>query len=90
VSRRRQITAWLHIATSAFIAGTIGALWACTSMLAPTFEGNFIPELVALEGAAAIALLRGREWGVALVGVSAIQLVVFLIGTVLASTRGGR
>lgn len=88
MSRRRQIAAWLHIAAGLFVAGTVGALWVCAAMLAPMFEGSFVPGLVAmfgrpiavvligfgvLEVAAAIALLRESGWArVALLMVSAV------------------
>jgi hypothetical protein len=104
MSLHRRIAAWLHVAVAAFIVGATGMLWICAAMLAPTFEGSFVPDLVAmfgrpiavaliafgtLEAAAAIAVLRGREWGrVALVMISALQLVVFPIGTAVALYTG--
>ena len=100
MSTRRKIAAWLHIAAGVFVAGMVGALWVLATMLASTFEGSFVPELVAmfgrpvaaaligfgvLEVAAAIALLRGREWArVPILMASAVQLLVFPIGTALA------
>ena len=104
MSRHRQIAAGLHISAGLFVAGTVGALWVCAALLAPTFEGSFVPGLVAMFGrpiavvligfgvleiAAAIALLRDSAWAhVALLMVSAVLLLVFPIGTSLAIYTG--
>lgn len=95
----KQIAAWLHIAAGAFVATLIAGLWVYAALLAPIFEGSFIPELFAMFGrpvavallsfamleiVAAVALLRRRRWArFALVAVGAAQLAVFPIGTAL-------
>ncbi len=100
MNRQRRITAGLHIAAGLFVAGTAGALWVCAALLAPTFEGSFVPGLVAmfgrpiavaligfgvLEVAAAVGVLRQSAWArVTLLLVSAVQLLMFPIGTALA------
>ena len=100
LSIHRKIASWLHIAVGALIAALISTLWICAALLAPVFEGSFIPGLVAmfgrpvavallafatLEVAAAVALLRRRRWArYGLYGVAATQLVIFPIGTALA------
>ena len=100
LSIHRKIASWLHIAVGALIAALISTLWICAALLAPVFDGSFIPGLVAmfgrpvavallafatLEVAAAVALLRRRRWArYGLYGVAAAQLVIFPIGTALA------
>ena len=75
-------------------------LWVCIALLAPVFDGTFIPELVsavgrpvalvllafaALEVAAANALLKHRRWAAyALLAVGGAQLPIFPIGSALA------
>ena len=104
MSRRRLIAAGLHVAAGLFVAGTVGTLWVCAAMLAPMFEGSFVPGLVAmfgrpvaivligfgvLEVAAAIALLRGSSWArMVLLTVSAVLLFVFPVGTALSIYTG--
>ena len=100
LSIHRKIASWLHIAVGALIAALTFTLWICAALLAPVFDGSFIPGLVAmfgrpvgvallafatLEVAAAVALLRRRRWArYGLNGVAAAQLVIFPIGTALA------
>lgn len=100
MNTRRKVAAWLHIAAAAFVATLVAGLWVCAALLAPSFEGSFLPELVtmfgrpvavallvftAVEAAAAIALLRGQPWAVhLLMGVGLLQLPVFPIGTALS------
>ena len=95
-----KIASWLHIAAGALIAALISTLWVCAALIAPAFDGTFIPGLVAmfgqplavallafatLEMAAAVALLHRRGWArYALFGVGAAQLLIFPIGTGLA------
>ena len=99
LSIHRKIASWLHIAVGALIAALTSTLWICYALLAPVFDGSFIPGLVAmfgwpvavallafatLEVAAAVALLRRRRWArFALYGVGAAQLVIFPISTAL-------
>ena len=82
------------------MAAVVALLWVCAALLAPVFEGTFIPELVsavgrpvalvllafaALEVAAAAALLRRRRWAAyALLAVGVAQLAIFPIGSALA------
>ena len=100
VSNHRRIAAWLHIGAGAFTAAVVALLWVCIALLAPVFDGTFIPELVsavgrpvalvllafaALEVAAATALLKHRRWApYALCAVGVVQLMTFPIGTALA------
>jgi hypothetical protein len=100
MNTRRKIAAWLHIAAAAFVATLVAGLWVCAALLAPTFEGTFVTELVAMfgrpiavallvftvvEAAAAAALLRGQAWAAqVLMGVGLLQLPVFPIGTALS------
>lgn len=99
LSIHRKVASWLHIAAGALTAGLISTLWICAALLAPTFDGTFIPGLVAmfgrpvavallafaaLEVTAAVGLLGRRKWArFALYGVGAAQLVIFPIGTAL-------
>jgi len=98
--RRQQWAAALHIVAGTCTVGLISGLWVCAALLAPIFEGSFVPGLVAmfgrpvaialigfgvLETGTALALLRGRSWArVMLLMVSALQLPVVPIGTALA------
>lgn len=103
-NRRRRVAASLHIVAGTFVIGIVGTLWVCAAMLAPIFEGSFVPELLAMVGrpvaatviafgalevVAAIAVLRGREWGrLTLIAVALPQLALFPIGTALAVYTG--
>jgi|GEM_PF-1566908 len=100
VNAHRRIASWMHIGAGAFMAALVSVLWVCAALLAPVFDGTFIPELVsavgrpvavvllafaALEVAAAAALLKRRRWApYALFAVGAVQLMIFPIGTALA------
>ena len=100
VSNHRRIAAWLHIGAGTFMPAVVALLWVCAARLAPIFDRTFFPELtsavgrpvalvrlafVALEVAAAAALLRRRRWAAdALLAVGVAQLAIFPIGSALA------
>jgi len=100
MSSRQKIASALHIAAGLFLVGTVGMLWVCAALLAPMFEGSFVPGLVAMFGrpvavaligfgalqmAAAVALWRKNAGARGvLLMVSAVLLFVFPIGTALA------
>jgi hypothetical protein len=91
------VVAWMHLAVGLFVLACVAALWAAAAQLAPLFEGSFVPGLfamfgrpiaavfiavAALEALAAVALLRRQAWArAALVGIGALQVVIFPIGT---------
>ncbi len=97
---RHRIAAGLHIAVGCLIAALVAVLWICLALLAPVFEGTFVPDLFAmfgqplavatlayagLEVAAAIALLRAHRWArYALGAVSLTQFAIVPIGTALS------
>lgn len=100
----RRTVAGVHIAAGAFVIVIVGLLWICAALLEPTFEGSFVPGLVAMFGrpvaalliglgvleiAAALALLRRKAWArVALLALSVLQLLIFPIGTAIAVLSG--
>ena len=95
------VVAWIHIFVALFVCSCVLIIWIGSALLAPTFEGTFIPGLVAMfgrpvaafllilacvEAAAATALLRGHFWArTTLVVVSVFQLPIFPIGTAIAA-----
>ena len=94
------VAAWLHVVAGVFVAACVSMLWLAAAMLAPYFEGSFVPGLVAMFGrpvavvllvfafvelVAAVALLRGRAWARGvLLGVSVLLVPIFPIGTAVA------
>lgn len=100
MSRHLKIAAGLHIAVACFGAGLVAMLWVFAALLAPTFEGSWVVELITAVGRplallllaccgfemmAAIALLR-RHRGAwpALAALSCALIAVFPLGTALA------
>ena len=89
--------AWLNLLAASFVVVCVSIIWVAAARLAVTFEGSFIPGLVAMFGkpiasvliflatlqlVCAIALLRGRRWPrYPLVFISLLLLFVFPIGT---------
>ena len=48
--RHEVIVAALHLLAASFVAGCVAIVWIGAAMLAPTFEGSFIPPLLAAVG----------------------------------------
>jgi len=40
----------LHTIVGLFVFGCVATIWVAATLLAPTFEGSFVPELVAMFG----------------------------------------
>jgi hypothetical protein len=97
---RRQFVAWVHVVVGCALVAGVAALWIAAALLAPLFEGSFVPELVAmfgrpiaigllvfgtLEVAAAWGLLRGQRWARRVLFVVALlQFSLVPVGTAIA------
>ena len=95
------VVAWLHIFVGMFLFACVSIIWICAAGLASTFEGSFVPGLVAMFGKpialvllalatlqfiSAVALSRGRRWSLYPLGlISFLLLFVFPIGTAMAA-----
>ena len=92
--------AWLHVTVSAFVIICVSVIWIASAGLSSTFEGTFIPGLVAMFGKplatllltlaaveliSAVALTRAGLWSrYPLRFISFLLLFAFPIGTSVA------